>query len=61
MVMVVLDGVGAPGHARTFPKVHAKVGNTALSCRLGVATILSTTAFTEEGCGLKRRKRKENK
>lgn len=37
-------------HARTFPKAHAKGGNTALSCWLGVATILSTKAFTEEGC-----------
>ena len=34
----------------TLPKVHAKGPNTSASCRHGVATILSTRAFTAEGC-----------
>ena len=38
------------GVSRTFPNVHANGGNTAPSCALGVATILSTTSFTDEGC-----------
>ena len=35
---------------RTFPKVHAKGGNTSASCNAGVATILSTMSFTLPGC-----------
>lgn len=51
-----MGGVGGV-ITRTFPKVHAKGGNTAPSCKAGVAAILSTTAFTEEGWSWKENKK----
>ena len=45
------------GERRTLPNVHAKGGNTAPSCSAGVATILDTTASTEEGWRAKEGKR----
>jgi hypothetical protein len=46
----VAVGVAADARrARTFPKVHAKGGNTSASCNAGVATIFSTMSLTLPG------------
>ncbi len=54
----VAVGVAADARReRTFPKVHAKVGNTSASCNAGVATIFSTMSLTLPGWSEERRGR----
>ena len=54
----VAVGVAADARReRTFPKVHAKGGNTSASCNAGVATIFSTMSLTLPGWSEERRGR----